>query len=210
MNTNLNNTIPAARSISSEGWAAIAGALGSAVLLVKKFLSPKPARPELVTRADFLATAADIQTRATIGQSGPLTGLQLFTKVNCALLAIGAATVIVPPAKPLLAPLPIDALEITNTAGTIAMRLHTTGAPPEGTMLRGSAPQNGGCRRGGDYLLPGTLDSPQAGYITITTPYTTRFGVPAVGTRVFVSVNANGDGYEGIPQVFSARVPASA
>jgi len=33
--------------------------------------------------------------------------------------------------------------------------------------------------------------------------------VPAVGKRVFVSVNANVNGYEGIPLVFSARVPAS-
>ena len=47
-------------------------------------------------------------------------------------------------------------------------------------------------------------------YITITTAYTSRFGVPAVGARVFVSVNANVDGYEGIPLVFSARVPAAA
>jgi hypothetical protein len=31
-----------------------------------------------------------------------------------------------------------------------------------------------------------------------------------VGKRVFVSVNANVNGYEGIPLVFSARVPASA
>ena len=44
----------------------------------------------------------------------------------------------------------------------------------------------------------------------ITSAYTGRFGAPAVGKRVFVSVNANVNGYEGIPLVFSARVPASA
>jgi hypothetical protein len=42
--------------VSSEGWAATAGVIGSAILLAKKLLSPKPAhKPELVTRADFYA-----------------------------------------------------------------------------------------------------------------------------------------------------------
>jgi hypothetical protein len=56
MNTSLNSPIASARSISGESWAAIAGAIGSAFLLAKKLLSPKPAhKPELVTRADFYA-----------------------------------------------------------------------------------------------------------------------------------------------------------
>ena len=160
-------------------------------------------------QAAWVAAGAQFQSRSSLGQSGPLTGCQLFTKVNCALLAIGQDTVTDPPAKPLLAVLPIDGLQITNTGGTVAIRLHTVAAPPEGTMLRACAPENSGVRRGSAYRLLGTLPSPVAQYIDITSLYTTRFGVPPVGKRVFVSVNANMDGYEGIPQVFSARVPAS-
>jgi hypothetical protein len=56
MNTNLQSQIPSPRAISGEGWAAIIGAIGSAILLAKKLLSSKPAhKPELVTRADFYA-----------------------------------------------------------------------------------------------------------------------------------------------------------
>jgi hypothetical protein len=56
MNTNLSAPIPSPRAISGEGWAAIAGAVGSAFLLLKKLLSPKPAsKPEPVSRADFYA-----------------------------------------------------------------------------------------------------------------------------------------------------------
>ena len=56
MNTNLSSPIPSPRAISGEGWAAIAGAIGSAFLLAKKLLSPKPAsKPEPVSRADFYA-----------------------------------------------------------------------------------------------------------------------------------------------------------
>ena len=55
MNTSLNTPIPAARGITGVGWAAIIGAIGSAFLLVKKLLSPKPAKPEHVSRAEFCA-----------------------------------------------------------------------------------------------------------------------------------------------------------
>jgi hypothetical protein len=55
MNTNLNSPISAPRSLSSEGWATAAGVVGSALLLAKKFLASKPARPEPMSRADFYA-----------------------------------------------------------------------------------------------------------------------------------------------------------
>src|SRR5450759_3090268 len=56
MNTNFQSQIPSPRAISGEGWAAIAGAVGSAFLLAKKLLNPKPAsKPEPVGRADFYA-----------------------------------------------------------------------------------------------------------------------------------------------------------
>jgi hypothetical protein len=64
MNTNLSSPIAAARNISGEGWAAIAGAIGSAFLLAKKLLGPKPAhKPEWVTRADFYAEMLAIRER---------------------------------------------------------------------------------------------------------------------------------------------------
>ena len=55
MNTNLQSQFPSPRAISGEGWAAIVGAIGSAFLLVKKLLSPKPVKPEHVSRAEFCA-----------------------------------------------------------------------------------------------------------------------------------------------------------
>jgi hypothetical protein len=63
MNTNLNTQIASPRSLSSEGWAAIAGAVGSAFLLVKKLLASKPAKPELMSRADFYAEMLEVRDR---------------------------------------------------------------------------------------------------------------------------------------------------
>ena len=55
MSPNFNTPIPAARGISGEGWAAIAGAVGSAFLLAKKLLSPKGGKSEHISRAEFYA-----------------------------------------------------------------------------------------------------------------------------------------------------------
>jgi hypothetical protein len=56
MNPNLQSQITSPRSLSGEGWAAIAGATGSAFLLLKKLLGTKSgSKPEPVSRADFYA-----------------------------------------------------------------------------------------------------------------------------------------------------------
>ena len=55
MNTNIHSQIGSPRATSGEGWAAIAGAIGSAFLLMKKLVSPKPSKPEPVSRAEFCA-----------------------------------------------------------------------------------------------------------------------------------------------------------
>ncbi len=49
--------------------------------------------------------------------------------------------------------------------------------------------------------------SPVASKITITATYTAQFGVPSVGTRVFVQCNACIDGFQGTRMTYSALVP---
>ena len=58
---NPNSQLSAPRSIPTEGWAAIAGAVGSAFLLAKKLLGPKPAKPDLMSRADFFAEMLEVR-----------------------------------------------------------------------------------------------------------------------------------------------------
>jgi hypothetical protein len=60
--------MPVGRSWSSEGWAAIAGAIGSTLLLARKLLSPKSGKPELMSRADFYAELADLKDHIHGGQ----------------------------------------------------------------------------------------------------------------------------------------------
>ena len=45
--------------------------------------------------------------------------------------------------------------------------------------------------------------------LNTTTPYTARFGVPLVGSKGSVAVNRNIDGFQDVPVLFSAVVPAA-
>ena len=63
MSTNLNSPISAPRAVSGESWAAIVGAVGSGFLLAKKLLGPRPAKPELMSRADFYVEMLEVRDR---------------------------------------------------------------------------------------------------------------------------------------------------
>jgi hypothetical protein len=53
MNTNFNSTIQAPHSLAGEG--TTVGLFAAALLLAKKLLSPKAAKPDVLSRADFYA-----------------------------------------------------------------------------------------------------------------------------------------------------------
>jgi hypothetical protein len=161
-----------------------------------------------VQQQAWITAAANYKSRSRLGQSGPLTGLQLYTKVNCALLAIGDESVSAPPAAPAFSGTHVAALAITNTAGVIKLELTTTAAPPEGTMLWAAAPQKSGVRRAPGMVLLGTLNSPSNNKINITDEYVARFGAPPVNSRVFVAVQENLNGFEAPATQYNGRVPA--
>ena len=125
-----------------------------------------------------------------------ITGNQLFVKVNAARFAIGAALATTPPAEATLTAVPVTALEITNAGGVISLKLATSDAPEDGSMLRAASPVKAGIRRCPGLALLGTLDSPVNNKIDISTAYKNRFGSPAVGSKVFVAVNNNDQGCE--------------
>jgi hypothetical protein len=154
--------------------------------------------------------AANHQTRATLGQSGPLTGLQLYVKLNSTLLEFGQARADVPPPYPAFPALVPQNLVITNTDGDIKLALTCPAGPAENTILRGSAPQRSGVRRLPGVRVLGTVPAPVAGAADIPGLYTARFGVPAVGSRLFVQLNQFVDGWQSPRVTFTALVPAAA
>ncbi len=80
------------------------------------------------------------QSRPMLGQSGPLTGLQLFVWVNCKLGLLDLATVDVPPTAPQFPNVAAQNLVITNTGGLVAVKLTCPTDPGTNTVLRASPP----------------------------------------------------------------------
>ena len=161
-------------------------------------------------RAAWTTAASGVNSASRLGQSGPLTGQQLFNKINCTLAQFGQQQVEAPPARPQFPALAPQGLVITNASGVITLKLTCPIDPGENTIVRGSKPVSQGYGKFSDFRVLGMCPAPTQGSANITSLYTARYGVPPVGTKVFVSVNQLVDGWEDRPVTFAAIVPASA
>jgi hypothetical protein len=153
--------------------------------------------------------AAGFHSTPSLGQSGPLTGLQLFVRVNCKLGLLGQDAVDVPPVAPQFPALAPQGLVITNTGGAVAVKLTCPTNPGENTVLRASPPQNSAIRACRNYRIIGTCPVPTAGSADITGLYTAEFGAVPIGKRLFVQASTMVNGFESLPRQFQARVPAA-
>jgi hypothetical protein len=153
--------------------------------------------------------AAGFRSTPSLGQSGPLTGLQLFVRVNCKLGLLGQDAVDVPPVAPQFPALAPQGLVITNTGGAVAVKLTCPTNPGENTVLRASPPQNSAIRACRNYRIIGTCPVPTAGSADITSLYVAEFGAVPIGKRLFVQASTMVNGFESLPRQFQARVPAA-
>jgi hypothetical protein len=160
-------------------------------------------------RVEWMAAASDVKSNSRLGQSGALSGFQLFAKLNCTLAQFGGDPVDTPPLRPQFEDLAPKSLIITNTAGVVALKLTCPTSPGENTIVRGSKPVSQGVQVCRDFRILGICPTPTAGASDITGLYTTRYGAPKAGTKVYVQVNQFVDGWESLPRTYSAIVPAS-
>jgi hypothetical protein len=158
--------------------------------------------------AAWNAAAVTHRSHPRQGQSGPLTGLHLFVRVNCKLALFGLEPLDTPPPPPVFPELAPQDLVITNTAGVIAVKLVCAADPGNNTVLRASPPQSPGRGTCGEFRILGMCPAPVAGFADITALYTACFGPPPVGRRIFLRASTMVSGFESLPLQFSARVPA--
>jgi hypothetical protein len=181
-------------------------------LEVRDLLSQQARRFDALTDAQqdaWNVAAAGYQSRPSLGQSGPLTGMQLFIRVNCKLGLLGQTQVDVPPEAPQFPDPAPQNLVITNTAGVVAVKLTCPTDPGETTVLRASPPQNSAVRACRNFRIIGVCPAPVAGAADITGLYTAEFGAVPVGKRLFVRASTMVDGFESLARQFQARVPAA-
>lgn len=160
-------------------------------------------------QAAWSAAGATYQTKSSLGQSGPMTGFQLFIKLNSLLAQLGQEPIDEPTPRPTFGALAPQNLVITNTSDVIALKLTCPTAPGTNTLIRASAPQLGGTYATPSLRILGMCPTPAVGSSDITSLYVGKFGVPPVGKRVFVQAQLVTDGWEGPASVFQARVPVS-
>ena len=161
-----------------------------------------------VQRAQWQNAALAHMSKPRLGMSGPLTGEQLFCRVNSVLGTFGQDQMDVPPAYPVFTTLAPVGLVITNTNGNVSLNLTCPGNPGENTIIRGSAPVSAGIARTPRVVILGTCPAPAAGSADITGLYSAKWGMPAAGSRVFVQGNQFIDGWESTLVTWSAVVPA--
>ena len=197
----------------SRAWVIPSNPRTASQMGVRRALGNVAARWRTLTEDQRNAWRASARAKNTVprlGQSGRLTGAQLFTKINCSLATLGADQVVAPPSFPQFPENPVGGLVITNAAGVITLKLGCSNAPANNTTVRGAAPCSQGLGYCDDYRVLGVLPAPVQGSCDITNLYSARYGSPAVGTKVFVRVNQNVNGWEDMPVEASAIVPAAA
>jgi hypothetical protein len=160
-------------------------------------------------RTAWTAFASQKKSRARLGQSGRLTGLHLFVKINNNLANLGLPPVADPPEYPRFGRNPVGNLTITNTGGAIALKLAVSAAPARHTLVWGTAPGSAGATFPGRFVYLGLLPEPVAGVSDISELYVARYGVPPVGTRVFIHTRQQISGWQDTTKQTTAVVPKS-
>ena len=159
-------------------------------------------------RAAWAAAAQTVMSKSRCGTSGPLTGSQLYTKLNATVALVGGDNMDAPPMPPAFDHNPVGALAISNDGGDITLRLACPNQPTTDILVRATAPVSAGVSNTSDYRILGVLPAPAQGACNITAMYVARFGVPPVTAKVFVQTNQVISGYEDLGRGSHAIVPA--
>ena len=158
-------------------------------------------------RQAWALAASETNSRPRLGKSATLTGCQLFIKINCARAAIGLEQLSDPPALPQFGPNPVGGLSITNTHGSIALKLSVATVPGSHVTVYGASPCSAGITYVRDFTILGPLSEPVRGVSDVTDIYVARYGAPPVGSQVFIRTRQQINGWEDQPKQTSAIVP---
>lgn len=208
----LTVTFPSRNGLIRRAWVVPANPQTVDQLSVRGRLATEASAYDSLTEAQqdaWAAAAANVQSKPRLGQSGPLTGLQLFIKLNANLLLVGEPAINTPADRPTFDPNVAQSLELLNTSGTITIKLVCSGSSDAFNLVWGCSPQNSGTRRPGSWRYLGELPEVVSGKSDITTLYSGKFGMPAVGQRVFIKSVQMASGWQDNPVFYHGLIPAS-
>jgi hypothetical protein len=159
--------------------------------------------------AAWKAAARGGRTRRHLNQDGALSPYLLFIKINCNLAVVGLPMVLDPIEAPRFGANPVRQFIITNTNGAIALKLNVSGKPAQYLVVLGTKPRSAGVSYVDHFTILGVAPAPDRGMSDITDLYVAKYGVPRVGSRVFIQTFQVINGWEDLPEQISAIVPAA-
>lgn len=179
-------------------------------------------------RTAWRRLAEQIRSRPSLGQSGPLDGALLFKKINTVLRTCGRKPLVNPPPLPVFGPNPVVGFVIRSGKNGIALKLKLSPdaalqARPtqEDLMVFAWTPCNAGADKNQHYAFLGVLPAPVRGEINITRLYVKKlkawrrlkhkmYHIPLEGSRIFIRVWQQINGWEDMSGMFQASALAPA
>ena len=159
-------------------------------------------------RGAWVTFARTQRSEPRLGQPGPLTGCQAYIGFNCVLTACGQPSTDIPPDRVTFANNPVGDLTITNDDGDISLKLGVARAPTQLVMVLATAPCSAGMSVPRRFVILCPLPAPVGRVSEVTGLYTARFGVPPVGSRIFIRTQQMVNGWQDFPKDTTAVVPA--
>jgi hypothetical protein len=190
--------------------AVVANPRSNAQVRVRSTLSRFAARWRTLTdqqRATWITSGLGVHSEPRLGQSGHLTGCQLYIKLNCTLSLTGEPSTDIPTERPSFGTNPVAALTITNDDGDIALKLSVPRAPAQHILVLGTAPCSAGVTVPRRFVILGALPAPVSRVSDITDLYQAIYGIPPVGSRIFIRTIQVANGWEEFPKDTTAVVP---
>ena len=158
-------------------------------------------------RKAWRAYGRKVRSHPQGGQSGPLTGQMLYTAINRNQAALGLPPIDYPPERPEFGPNPVVGFRIIVRRGRLALKLTVPKAPAAHIVVFASAPLNQGREYCDKFRYLGPPPAPVRGEIDITARYLSKQVMPWPGSKIFLRIFQQVDGWRSLPGPFTAILP---
>jgi len=149
-------------------------------------------------RYGWATLGLQISRTDALGQTYTLNGFMAFCSVNNNKLDAGDAAIT--DATTLVTPVDLVSATVTLTAAAFSVAYTTTPLAAGVRLFAWVSPQkSAGVNFNGDYRLLTVSAAAAASPLVLTTLYTARFGVPVVGSKIFMSFQTYQGGFKGSP-----------
>ena len=158
-------------------------------------------------RDRWTLAGAQVMSHPRLAQKGTLTGQQLWQAISTVRSIVGLPETLEVPARPVFSMTKVGPLVAENGADGVRLYLLVSGELNEDIMVFGQEPCSQGRykRRNVSYL--DLLPPPIGGRSEITQIYKAKFGEPRPGSKIFIVICQEKDGWKGLDRETSATVP---